>query len=120
MSPVTEGTTATRGTALTATALLVVALAGCAGGPASNEAELHQDRTSRDSANDSAAASLQGKRLTEQAEAQGAASSAVASVGAADAQGARLAEYAERLAATGGEFVAPDRSTWAEHRGIED
>ncbi|MFF2496568.1 hypothetical protein [Agromyces sp. NPDC058064] len=101
----------TRGTAVAAGAMLLIALAGCAGGPGSNEAELHQERTGRQSAAAAASADLQGERLAAQAAAQ--AGAAETGTNAAAMQGARLAEYAETLAGSGG-------ASWAEHRGIED
>lgn len=111
----------TRGAAVAASAMLLVALAGCAGSAGSTEAELHQDRTSRDSAHDVAAADVQGKRLAEQAQANAAAAvGTTVGTDAADAQGARLTGYAASLAESGHTFVAPDRSSWAEHRGIDD
>ena len=102
----------TRGAAVAASAMLLVALAGCAGTPASSEAELHQERTTRQSAAARGSADLQGERLAAQAAAQ-AAGPAGAGTSAAETQGARLAEYAETLTGSGG-------ASWAEHRGIED
>ncbi|MFF2271797.1 hypothetical protein ACFVTX_05970 [Agromyces sp. NPDC058136] len=113
----------TRGATVAASAMLLVALAGCAGnaGTTQAEAELHQERTSRDSAHDVAAADVQGKRLAEQAQANAAAAvGTTVGTDAADAQGARLAGYAASLAESGRAFVAPDRATWAEHRGVDD
>ncbi|WP_157432155.1 hypothetical protein [Agromyces italicus] len=101
-----------RGAAAAASAMLLVALVGCAGNPGSSEAELHQERTHKQSAAARSSADLQGERLAGQAAAQ-AAAPARAGTNAAEMQGARLAEYAETYAGSGG-------ASWAEHRGIED
>lgn len=119
MSSITRGEALARAGAVTASAMLLVALAGCAGNPGSNGTELHQDRASKQSAAAGASAELQGERLAAQAAAQVQAPAAASGTNAAEAQGMRLAEYAESLAGSGSGSGSGGAS-WAEHRGIEE